>query len=61
MRIIEFLIDYDKPNKQYGCYFQQQFRKPINKSDLNSSAIRAGTRDREAYSNGINRSIIFIY
>jgi choline dehydrogenase len=50
---IGFMDDYDNPTKQYGCYFQQQFRKPLNRTDPNSKSIRASTW--EAYLNGINR------
>ncbi len=50
---IGFMTDYDNPTKQYGCYFQQQFRKPSNKSDPNSVAIRASTW--AAYLRGISR------
>jgi choline dehydrogenase len=48
-----FMTDYDDPTRQYGCYFQQQFRKPSNKSDPNSETIRESTW--EAYLNGIVR------
>ncbi|CAF1091196.1 unnamed protein product [Rotaria sordida] len=51
---VGFMTDYDNPTKQYGCYFQQQFRKPLNKTDPNSSSIRASTW--EAYLKGINRT-----
>ena len=51
---IGFMSDYDNPTKQYGCYFQQQFRKPLNKTNPNSDTIRASTW--EAYLNGINRT-----
>jgi len=51
---IGFMTDYNNPTKQYGCYFQQQFRKPMNKSDPNSESIRESTW--EAYLNGMNRS-----
>ncbi|CAF4960923.1 unnamed protein product [Rotaria sp. Silwood1] len=48
-----FMNDSDNPTKQYGCYFVQQFRKPLNKSDPNSESIRASTWS--AYLNGISR------
>jgi choline dehydrogenase-like flavoprotein len=51
---IGFMSDYNNPTKQYGCYFQQQFRKPLNKTNPNSNTIRGSTW--EAYLNGINRS-----
>jgi choline dehydrogenase len=51
---IGFMTDYDNPTKQYGCYFQQQFLKTMNKSDPNFATIRASTW--EAYLNGMNRS-----
>jgi hypothetical protein len=46
--------DYDNPTKQYGCYYQQQFRKPLNKSDPNSDSVRASTW--AAYLNGTSRT-----
>jgi len=51
---VGFMSDYDNPTKQYGCYFQQQFRRPLNKTDPNSASIRASTW--EVYLNGMNRS-----
>ncbi|CAF1049135.1 unnamed protein product [Adineta steineri] len=50
---IGFMADYDNPTNQYGCYFQQQFRKPANKSDPQSPTIRASTW--EAYLRGVDR------
>ncbi len=49
---IGFMTDYDNPTKQYGCYFQQQFLKTMNKSDPNFATIRASTW--EAYLNEMN-------
>jgi len=51
---IGFTNDYNNPTKQYGCYYQQQFRKSLNKSDPNSRTIRASTW--ETHLNGLNRS-----
>jgi choline dehydrogenase-like flavoprotein len=56
---IGFMSDYDNPTKQYDCYFQQQFRKPLNKSDPNSYSIRASTW--KAYLNRMNRSNLQIF
>ncbi|CAF3806767.1 unnamed protein product [Rotaria sp. Silwood1] len=51
---IGFMSDYDNPTRQYGCYFQQQFRHPMNKTDPNFPTIRESTWN--AYLNGINRT-----
>lgn len=48
-----FMTDSDNPTKQYGCYFVQQFRKPLNKSDPNSASVRASTWS--GYLNGTSR------
>lgn len=50
---VGFMSDYDNPTKQSGCYFQQQFRHSLNKSDLNSATIRESTW--QAYLSGIDR------
>ena len=50
---VGFMSDYDNPTKQLGCYFQQQFRQALNKSNPNSVTIRESTW--EAYLNGVNR------
>jgi choline dehydrogenase len=50
---VGFMTDYNNPTEQYGCYFIQKFRKPLNKSDPNSTSIRASTW--AAYLNGTSR------
>ena len=55
---VGFMTDYDNPTNQSGCYYQQQFRKPSNKSDPNSPTIRASTW--EVYLKGVNRSNLHI-
>ena len=50
---VGFMSDYDIPTKQSGCYFQQQFRHSLNKSDPNSATIRESTW--QAYLSGIDR------
>ncbi|CAF4214963.1 unnamed protein product, partial [Rotaria sordida] len=51
---IGFMSDYDNPTRQYGCYFQQQFRHPMNRTDPDSLTVRESTWN--AYLNGINRT-----
>ncbi|CAF1443200.1 unnamed protein product, partial [Didymodactylos carnosus] len=51
---VGFMNDYDNPNKQYGCYFQQQFRSPLNRSDPDSPTVRESTW--HAYLDGISRT-----
>ena len=51
---VGFMADYDNPTNQSGCYFQQQFRRPVNKSDPNSASIRASTW--QVYLDGVQRT-----
>ncbi|CAF3296872.1 unnamed protein product [Rotaria sp. Silwood2] len=51
---IRFMSDYDNQTGQYGCYFQQQFRHPMNRKNPNSPTIRESIWN--AYLNVVNRT-----
>jgi choline dehydrogenase len=50
---VGFMIDYNNPTKQYGCYFPQRFCKPSNKSNPTSPCAQGSTW--AAYLNGTKR------
>ncbi|CAF4756686.1 unnamed protein product, partial [Rotaria sp. Silwood2] len=51
---IRFMSDYDNQTGQYGCYFHQQFRHPMNRTNPNSPTIRESIWN--AYLNVVNRT-----
>ncbi|CAF3883026.1 unnamed protein product [Rotaria sp. Silwood2] len=51
---IRFMSDYDNQTRQYGRYFQQQFRHPMNRTNPNSPTIRESIWN--AYLNVVNRT-----
>ena len=56
---VGYMPDYDNPTRQYGCYFQQQFRQPLNKSDPSSSTIRKSAWN--VYPNGTDSTNLHMH